>query len=101
MTDNERQELKKFDAKIRRLLDSYRVMQREIADLYVEIEIKDEEIKKLKEEKAQLQKDYDNLKLAKMIQIGDNDLRQAKQRISYLVREVNKCINLLKSEQED
>ena len=59
---------------------------------------KDEEIARLKAELRQSQSDYSNLKLAKMIEISDSELKGAKQRISKLVREINKCIGLLSTD---
>ena len=100
MTDEEKRQLKIFDGKVRQLLQSYQVMQKENADLYVEIDRKDEEIARLKAELRQSQSDYSNLKLAKMIEISDSELKGAKQRISKLVREINKCIGLLSTDLE-
>lgn len=98
MTDEEKRQLKNFDGKVRLLLQNYRVMQKENSDLYTEIERKDEEIARLKAELRQSQSDYSNLKLAKMIEISDSELKGAKQRISRLVREINKCIGLLSTD---
>ena len=61
-------------------------------------EKKDEEIKSIQSQADQLKKDYNNLKLAKMIEISDTDFKEAKQKITYLVREVNACINLLNAQ---
>jgi hypothetical protein len=48
---------------------------------------------------GQCKKDYSNLKLAKMIEVSDSEMKNAKQRLSKLVRDVNKCIGLLSTEQ--
>jgi wobble nucleotide-excising tRNase len=98
MTEAERQTLKKFDAKVRNLLASYVALQRENIDLYEELDKKEEEIRSLQEQAQQYKKDYNNLKLAKMIEISDTDFKDAKQRITNLVREVNNCINLLNAQ---
>ena len=98
MTEAERQSMKKFDAKVRNLLASYVALQRENTDLYEELEKKEEEIRNLQEQVQQHKKDYNNLKLAKMIEISDTDFKDAKQRITNLVREVNNCINLLNAQ---
>ena len=90
--------MKIFDGKIRQLISNYQVMKKEIGDLYIEVDRKDEEIARLKAELRQSQSDYSNLKLAKMIEISDSELKGAKQRISKLVREVNKCIGLLSTD---
>jgi len=38
---------------------------------------------------------YDNLKLAKMLSHGENDVKSAQQRVSRLVREIDRCIALI------
>ncbi len=101
MTDEERQSLKNFDAHVRQLIAQYKVLQKENNDLYTELENKELEIERLEARIGKCQSDYANLKLAKMIEIGDSDMKNAKQRITRLVREVNKCIALLSTEQQE
>ena len=98
MTDDERRQMKNFEAKVRQLISQFNEMKQENADLYTELDRKDEEISRLKVELAQSERNYANLKIAKMIEISDSDLKNAKQRITNLVREVNKCISLLSTE---
>ena len=100
MTEEERQSMKRFEAKVRQAIAQMRVLQQENADLYEELESKDEELKTLKAQLAQSKNDYNNLKLAKMIEVSDADLKESKLKISHLVREVNKCINILSSDTE-
>src|SRR5574344_218006 len=100
MTTEERQSMKKFEAKVRQVIAQFRVLQKENADLYAEMEGKDEEIKTLKAELSQSKSDYNNLKLAKMIEVSDSDLKDSKTRITRLVREINKCIGMLSSDSE-
>lgn len=97
MTSEERQSMKQFEAKVRQVLAQFRVLKQENADLYSELEKKESEISELKEQKQQILSDYNNLKLAKMVQVSDSDIKESKQRITNLVREVNKCINILAS----
>lgn len=100
MTEEERQSMKRFEAKVRQAIAQMRVLQQENADLYEELESKDEELKTLKAQLAQSKNDYNNLKLAKMIEVSDADIKESKLKISHLVREVNKCINILSSDTE-
>lgn len=95
MTAEERQSMKKFEAKVRQILTQFRVLKKENADLYLELEKKDAEIESLKNELAQRISDYKNLKLAKMIDIADSDIKESRQKITRLVREINKCISIL------
>ena len=100
MTPEERQTMKEFEAKVRQVLAQFRVLRQENADLYAELEGRDGEIKRLKAELAQNKIDYNNLKLAKMIEISDADIKESKMKISRLVREINKCINILSTDTE-
>ena len=100
MTSEERQSMKQFEAKVRQLIAQFRVLKQENADLYAELEGKEEEIKTLKADLAQSKNDYNNLKLAKMIEVSDADVKESKMKITRLVREINKCINMLSSDTE-
>ena len=95
MTPEERLSMKKFEAKVRQVIAQFGELKQENADLYAELESRDEEIKRLKTELAQSKNDYNNLKLAKMIEISDTDIKESKMKISRLVREINKCISIL------
>jgi septal ring factor EnvC (AmiA/AmiB activator) len=98
MTDSEKRQMKQFEAKVRRLISLYKDMQKENSDLYTELERKEADIERLQAELRQSQSDYKNLKLAKMIQVSDDEHHDAKMRITKLVRDVNKCINMLSVE---
>ena len=49
----------------------------------------------ISDENKTLRSEYANLKLAKMIEIGDDELKDAKTRLHKLIKEVDKCIALL------
>lgn len=101
MTAEERQSMKKFEAKVRQVIAQFRVLKQENADLYAELESKDKEMQTLKAELVQNRNDYNNLKLAKMIEVSDTDLKESKMKITRLVREINKCINILSTSTEN
>lgn len=92
--------MKQFEARVRHVLAQYSVLKQDNEDLYTEIEKKDEEIQRLKDQLSQSQKEYNNLKLAKMIEITDSDIKESKMKIAKLVREINKCISILSSGEE-
>ena len=62
------------------------------------MEEKEQRIKELEEQLAQMQKDYESLKMARMITIIDKDLDGAKERVARMIRDVNKCIAVLSDE---
>ena len=65
MTDEEKRQMKQFEAKVRRLISLYQTTQKEVADLYTELERKEADIERLQSELRQSQSDYKNLKVAK------------------------------------
>lgn len=56
---------------------------------------KDLEIAKMEDKQKDLEAQYTNLKMARTISLYDKDIKDTKQRLSSLVREVDKCIALL------
>lgn len=94
MTDRE-QTLTLFTTRIRQMILQYRQVKKENDELYEMVDSKEEEIKRLKQSLEQSRKDYESLKMARMIEICDGDMDAAKRRIAGLIRDVNKCITLL------
>jgi predicted RNase H-like nuclease (RuvC/YqgF family) len=74
----------------------FKELKKENNDLQAKVDARDVEIKKLQEQLAQAQSDYNSLKMAKMIEISDGDMEEAQKRLSKLIRDVNKCITLLR-----
>ena len=56
---------------------------------------KDDEIKQLEQSRKELEALYTDLKMARTISLYDKDIKDTKQRLSSLVREIDKCIALL------
>ena len=97
MTDNEKT-LAAFEARVRQLILRFQELKKENEELYALVGKNEEDIKVLKGKVAQAENDYNALKMAKMIEISDGDLQGAKDRLSKLIREVNKCIAVLSDE---
>jgi predicted nucleic acid-binding Zn-ribbon protein len=97
MTANEKT-LATFETRLRQLLLRFQELKKENADLYGMIAKNEQSIKALQAQLDQKQNDYDSLKMAKMIEITDGNLEGAKERLSKLIRDVNKCIAILSDE---
>lgn len=98
MTPNE-QLLAAFETRVRQMMMRFAELKKENADLY---EMLSDSEKKLKELQTQVKLQADEqerLRMAKMLAVTDGGLQQAKDRLAALVREVNKCIALLKEAQ--
>ena len=84
-----------FATRVRQMILQYHDVKQENADLYAMVDEKDARIRQLEAQLTQVKTDYDMLKLAKMLEVTDGDLEEAKKRVAKLVRDVNKCITLL------
>ena len=73
----------------------YEELRQENADLKRLLAQKDEEIGQLERSRKELESRYTDLKMARTISLYDKDIKDTKQRLSSLVREVDKCIALL------
>lgn len=56
------------------------------------------QIQHLHEENKRLQEDYAHLKIAKYVDMADDDTRQIRSRITKMVRDIDKCIAMLKTD---
>lgn len=100
MTDEESRHLKTFEAQVRVLLLKYRSVLKENDELRRTLSEQEDAISRVEAELNQSKENYRRLKTARMIEISDDDVREAKNRITRLVRDVNRCIGLLSSDNE-
>uniref|UniRef100_A0AB33ISK8 Uncharacterized protein n=1 Tax=Prevotella sp. GTC17254 TaxID=3236794 RepID=A0AB33ISK8_9BACT len=84
-----------FSTRVRQMILQYIETKKENDTLYAMVDERDMRIKQLESQLAQAERNYNSLKMAKMIEITDGDMEEAGKRISKLIREVNKCITLL------
>ena len=90
--------LSTFETRIRQMILRFQELKEENRRLTVEVEKKEQKIKSLQEKLDQSERDYESLKMAKMMEITDGDLESAKARVSKMIREVSKCITILSDE---
>jgi len=69
-----------------------------IDELLCALESKDTELRQAMETIGELKAKYDSMLTAQVISAGEKEIKRAKKRLSDLVREVDKCIDLLNSE---
>ena len=97
MTPNEKT-VATFETRMRRMILRFQELKKENESLHAMISKNEQDIKQLQAQMEQGQNDYNSLKMAKMIEISDGDLDGAKERLSKLIRDVNKCISILSDE---
>ena len=95
MTKEEEKALHTFETRVRQLIIAHRELMAENAELYAMVDERDRLLAEAKAEIELHKRNYANLKLAKMIEISDDELKNAKQRLAKLVRDVDKCIALI------
>ena len=96
MTAEEEKTIKTLVTRTRQLILKFQQLKEDHEELLNELVAKDSELQAVKQRNKQLEANYATLKMAKMLEVGDTDLAAAKQRINHLVRDVDKCIALLK-----
>lgn len=99
MAQNEKV-LANFQTRMRQMILRFQELKKENADLYAMVEDGEQRVKQLEEKLAQQERDYQSLKMARMMEITDGDLDGAKDRVAKLIRDVNKCIAVLSDENE-
>jgi len=96
MTDEKNKLLVDLEVRIKQVLFLCDSLKSENATLKTEILSWQKEIDETVKELNQLKTKYDSLKIARTITAASADVEIAKTKLSKMVREVDKCINLLK-----
>lgn len=84
-----------FTTRVRQMILQFNQLKKENEELYVMVDDLEKEKKNLNDQLAQMQNDYNSLKMAKMLEVTDGDLETTKAKVAKLIRDVNKCITLL------
>ena len=82
MTADAEKIIKTLETRARQLILKYQQLQKDNEELQVELSAKENELQETKRENQHLQDEYANMKMAKMLEIGDTDLAAAKQRVN-------------------
>jgi phage shock protein A len=97
MTDEERNRLSTFEARLRHLIYLHEELQRENIALKEQLDEQQRACQRMRADYEALETNYTNLKTAMTISLDGSDVNKARLRLSKLVREVDKCIALLKT----
>ena len=89
-----------FTTRVRQMILQFKQLKKENEELYAMVDDRDAKIRKLEAQVQQMQRDYNSLKMAKMLEVTDGDLEGAKKRVASLIRDVNSCITLLSGSEE-
>ncbi len=97
MTEKDEKLLAEFEIRMRQLMYLCDTLKEENASLKRELLQKNKTVEGLISDVEALKKKYDNLKFVKSLSSKEDEgVQQAKRRLSKLVRDVDKCIAMLK-----
>ena len=88
-----------FQTRVRQMILQFQELKKENMQLQQQIGEQATEIEELKARVTQADNDYNSLKMARMLEITDGNLDEAKEHLSRMIRQVNKCIAILSDEQ--
>lgn len=95
MTEEDRLLLTDLKTNTQQLFENYNSLENEKLLLEEKILSLKNEMENLEKEKLELGRKNEQLKIASQILSGNDESRDAKQKINFLVREIDKCIALL------
>lgn len=95
MTEEEKNQLSVFEARLRQLMFLHDELKERNRFLVEALDKKDQTLQQLQHDYNELEATYTNLKQARIISIHDSDVVATRQRLSKLVREIDKCLALL------
>lgn len=95
MTQEEERILHQFEARVRTLIEKFRVLKQENEELYTLVEEHERKLKAMEESKKATEELMDNYKAGRMLELSSGDIEEARKRVAAMIREVDKCISLL------
>ena len=95
MTDDQEKLLAVFEVRVRDLMALCDKQDQRIKELTNAFDQKDVTLRQAMETIEELNAKYDKLLTARTLSVNDEEMKNAKMRLSKLVREVDKCIALL------
>ena len=96
MTEKDRIVMATFEEKLHRLVYEHKQLEEANRELSRILEEKENTLKELQQRCSALEKSYNDLKQAKIISLTGEGIDEARDRISRLVREIDRCIESLK-----
>ena len=88
----------RIETRTRQMLMLHQQLRGEIARMQQQLGEAEAQILQLRDENRKLQEDYAHLKIAKYVDMADDDSKQIRSRISKMVRDIDKCIAMLKTD---
>ena len=95
MTEDQNRLLAVFEVRVRDLMALCDSQRQKIVELTGALNQTEETLQRTREEAAAWKAKFDNLLTAKVVSANEEEMKDARMRLSKLVREVDRCIALL------
>jgi len=95
MTNRYEELINAFEKRLRKLISEYKSLQEQNAILKAELDRKQTDLMHAYQEVLELRKNYDHLQTARNLGGSEVEKAESKQRITKMVREIDKCLALL------
>jgi chromosome segregation ATPase len=95
MTNRYEELIDAFETKLRKLISEYKSLQDQNLALKGELNRKHTDLMLAHQEVLELRKNYDHLRIARDLGNNETNRNESKQRITKMVREIDKCLTLL------
>jgi hypothetical protein len=95
MTNRYEELIHAFEIKLRKLISEYKSLQIQNTQLKADLERKQTDLMLAHQEVLELRKNYDHLKIARNLGVSETEKTESKQKITKMVREIDKCLALL------
>ena len=96
MNQDLRDIITRLETRVRQLIMQQEKLVEEREKLREQLSEKDDEILNLQIQNEELKQQYSRLKMAKYIDMADNDVKDMRGRIRTMVRDIDRCISMLK-----
>lgn len=91
--------LSRLETRTRQLMLEYDKLKQQLAETRQQLSMQQQQCVHLEEEKRELEEKYARLKMAKMIDMADDDnLKTTRQRINKMIASVDRCLATLKAQ---
>lgn len=95
MTNEQEINLRNFEARVRQLMMAYAEEKQKNATLQEQLNSCQQQLADAQMSVDRLKQEYSTLKMARMIEVSGDDIKNSRARLAHLIREVDKCIALL------
>lgn len=95
MTEDQKSLLAVFEVRVRDLMELCDKQNQKISELTGVLNHKSEELQRAMKTIGELNAKCDNMLTARVVSVNEGEVKNARMRLSKLVREVDKCIALL------